>query len=308
MKKKIISSLLAASMIMTALTGCGGTDSGNNNATQDNATTVNNDSVDNADNAQEPADAAPEGDDAAPSNEGKVINVYSFNDELRKRITAVYPEIVDTSDDGTTSSLKDGTEIHWIINPNQDGVYQDKLDEALNNQLTAADDDKVDIFAAEIDYVVKYTDADIDAAMPLEALGINPETDLADQFDFTKTVASDQNGVMRASTWQACPGVLVYRRDIANEVFGTDDPEVIGEKTKDWDAMKAAAEELKAKGYYTFSCYTDTFRTYSNNISEPWVAPGETTIKVDQKIIDWVTDSKEWKDAGYFDPAVKNKS
>ena len=307
MKKKIISSLLAASMIMTALTGCGGTDSGNNNATQDNATTVNNDSVDNADNAQEPADAAPEGDDAAASNEGKVINVYSFNDELRKRITAVYPEIVDTSDDGTTSSLKDGTEIHWIINPNQDGVYQDKLDEALNNQLTAADDDKVDIFAAEIDYVVKYTDADIDAAMPLEALGINPETDLADQFDFTKTVASDQNGVMRASTWQACPGVLVYRRDIANEVFGTDDPEVIGEKTKDWDAMKATAEELKAKGYYAFSCYTDTFRTYSNNISEPWVAPGETTIKVDQKIIDWVTDSKEWKDAGYFDPAVKGQ-
>lgn len=314
MKKKIISSLLAASMIMTALTGCGGTDSGNNNATQDNATTVNNDSVDNADNAQEPADAAPEGDDAAPeggdaaaSNEGKVINVYSFNDELRTRITAVYPEVVDTSDDGTTSSLKDGTEIHWIINPNQDGVYQDKLDEALNNQLTAADDDKVDIFAAEIDYVVKYTDADIDAAMPLEALGINPETDLADQFDFTKTVASDQNGVMRASTWQACPGVLVYRRDIANEVFGTDDTEVIGEKTKDWDAMKATAEELKAKGYYTFSCYTDTFRTYSNNISEPWVAPGETTIKVDQKIIDWVTDSKEWKDAGYFDPAVKGQ-
>ena len=314
MKKKIISSLLAASMIMTALTGCGGTDSGNNNATQDNATTVNNDSVDNADNAQEPADAAPEGDDAAPeggdaaaSNEGKVINVYSLNDELRTRITAVYPEVVDTSDDGTTSSLKDGTEIHWIINPNQDGVYQDKLDEALNNQLTAADDDKVDIFAAEIDYVVKYTDADIDAAMPLEALGINPETDLADQFDFTKTVASDQNGVMRASTWQACPGVLVYRRDIANEVFGTDDPEVIGEKTKDWDAMKATAEELKAKGYYTFSCYTDTFRTYSNNISEPWVAPGETTIKVDQKIIDWVTDSKEWKDAGYFDPAVKGQ-
>mgnify|MGYP002508031054 FL=1 len=307
MKKKIISSLLAASMIMTALTGCGGTDSGKNNAAQDNAAAVNNDSVDSADNAQEPADAAPEGDDAAVSNEGKVINVYSFNDELRTRITAVYPEVVDTSDDGTTSSLKDGTEIHWIINPNQDGVYQDKLDEALNNQLTAADDDKVDIFAAEIDYVVKYTDADIDAAMPLEALGINPETDLADQFDFTKTVASDQNGVMRASTWQACPGVLVYRRDIANEVFGTDDPEVIGEKTKDWDAMKATAEELKAKGYYAFSCYTDTFRTYSNNISEPWVAPGETTIKVDQKIIDWVTDSKEWKDAGYFDPAVKGQ-
>ena len=304
MKKKIISSLLAASMIMTALTGCGGTGSSDNSANQDNAATVNNNS---ADNAQEPADAAPEGGDAAAANEGKVINIYSFNEELSTRIKAVYPEIVDTSDDGTVSSLKDGTEIHWIINPNQDGVYQDKLDEALNNQLTAADDDKVDIFAAELDYVVKYTDADIDAAMTLESLGINPDTDLADQFEFTKTVGSDQNGVQRATTWQACPGVLVYRRDIAKEVFGTDDPEEIGQKTKDWATMKQTAEELKAKGYYAFSSYADTFRTYNNSMSQAWVAPGETVIKVDQKILDWVKDSKEWKDAGYFDPAVKGQ-
>ena len=116
------------------------------------------------------------------------------------------------------------------------------------NQAGAAADDKVDLFAAEIDYIVKYTDADVDAAMPLSDLGINPDTDLADQFAFTKTVASDQNGVQRASTWQACPGVLVYRRDIAKEVFGTDDPIEIGKKTQDWDSMKAAAEELKANG------------------------------------------------------------
>lgn len=115
MKKKIISGLLAASMIMTALTGCGGTGSSDNSANQDNAATVNNnsadsaDNADNADNAQQPADSASDASDAAASNEGKVINIYSFNDELRNRITAVYPEIVDTSDDGTVSSLKDGS-------------------------------------------------------------------------------------------------------------------------------------------------------------------------------------------------------
>lgn len=278
MKKKLVSSLLAVSMLTAALTGCGG----NNGSTPDNA-----------------------GNDA--SEEGKVINIYSFNEELRTRVTFVYPEIVETSEDGTVSKLKDGTEIHWIINPNQDGVYQDKLDEALGNQSSAAADDKVDIFAAETDYVVKYTDADINAAMTLESLGINPDTDLSDQFDFTKTVACDQNGVQRASTWQACPGVLVYRRDIAKDVFGTDDPAEIGKKAKDWATMKATAEEIKAKGYYTFSCYTDTFRTYSNSISNAWVSPGETVVKVDQKILDWVKDSKDWKDAGYFDPAVKGQ-
>jgi len=294
MKKKIVSSLLAVSMLAAALTGCSGNDASNNASDAPASNT-----------ADAPADNTAV-ENTAP--EGQVINIYSFNDELRNRITAVYSEIESTSEDGTSSTLKDGTEIRWIINPNQDGVYQDKLDEALSNQLSASDDDKVDIFAAELDYIVKYTDADIEAAMTLESLGINPDTDLADQYDFTKTVASDQNGVMRASTWQACPGVLVYRRDIAKDVFGTDDPVEIGKKTADWATMKATAEELKAKGYYAFSSYADTFRTYSNNMAQEWVtAENPTTVKVDQKLMDWVSDSKEWLDAGYFDPTVKGQ-
>ncbi len=298
MKRKMVSVLLAAAMATGTLAGCGGSDAGSDSQTDTAADTGS------ADSGSQESDAA---DAGAQTDEGKVINIYSFNDELRTRITAVYPEIENTSDDGTVSTLTDGTEIHWIINPNQDGVYQDKLDEALGNQANASDDDKVDLFAAELDYIIKYTDADINAAMTLESLGISPDTDLADQFGFTKTVASDQNGVQRASTWQACPGVLVYRRDIAKEVFGTDDPVEIGKKTADWATMKQTAEELKAKGYYTFSSYVDTFRTYSNNTTSAWVLPGETTVKVDQKIIDWVKDSKEWKDAGYFDPAVKGQ-
>ncbi|MFR8331603.1 MAG: hypothetical protein ACLU9S_03835 [Oscillospiraceae bacterium] len=107
----------------------------------------------------------------------------------------------------------------------------------------------MDIFLSETDYVFKYTDADADVAMPLEDLGIDPATDLADQYEFTKTTASDQNGVQRGSTWQCCPGLLVYRRDIAKDVFGTDDPVAVGEKVKDWDTLKGTAEELKAKGY-----------------------------------------------------------
>lgn len=281
MKRKVVSMLLIAAMAIGTLTGCGNT---SGPASSDGSA----------------------GSDAG--GEGKVINIYSFNDEVKNRITAVYPEIESTSSDGTTSTLKDGTEIHWIINPSADGVYQDKLDEALMKQASAAADDRVDIFAAEIDYVVKYTDADINAAMTLASLGIDPDTDLADQYDFTKTVGSDQNGDQRATTWQASPGVLVYRRDIAIDVFGTDDPEEIGKKTKDWATMKETAEELKAKGYYAFSCYDDTFRTYSNNISEAWVTPeNPTTIKIDQKLIDWVADSEEWLNAGYFDPAVKGQ-
>lgn len=274
MKKRAVAVLLAAVTAAGLLAGCGGKGSENGSGS---------------------------------TEEGKVINIYSWNDEFRTRLEAVYPEVESTSDDGTVTTLKDGTEIHWIINPNQDGVYQQKLDEALMNQADAAPDDKVDIFLSETDYVYKYTDAEADVAMPLEDLGIDPETDLADQYEFTKTTASDENGVQRGSTWQCCPGLLVYRRDIAKDVFGTDDPAAVGEKVKDWDTLKVTAEELKAKGYYTFSSYADTFRLYGNSISEPWVAVGDTTIKVDQKIMDWVSDSKEWLDAGYLDKNVKGQ-
>ena len=243
----------------------------------------------------------------AEGEEGKVINIYSWNDEFRTRLEAIYPEVESTSSDGTVTTLKDGTEIHWIINPNQDGVYQQKLDEALLNQADASDDDKVDIFLTETDYVFKYTDKDADVAMPLTDLGIDPDTDLADQYDFTRTTASDSDGVQRGSTWQCCPGTLVYRRDIAKEVFGTDDPTEVGEKVKDWDTMKETAAQLKEKGYYTFSSYADTFRLYGNSIAQSWVQPGETTITVDQKIMDWVNDSKEWLDAGFLNPTVKGQ-
>ena len=284
MKKKVVSVLLATTMVAGLFAGCGEANKGGNNAGTEGGSDVT-------------ADAA---------DEGKVINIYSWNDEARERICAVYDRVVETSEDGTVTKLDDGTEIHWIVNPNQDGVYQQKLDEALMNQADAAADDKVDIFLSETDYVFKYTDAAADVAIPLSALGIT-DADLADQYDFTRVVASDATGVQRGSTWQCCPGLLVYRRDIAKDVFGTDDPAEIAKLTSDWETLKGTAQTLKDKGYYTFSSYADTFRLYGNSISESWVADGSSTLKVDPQITNWVADSKEWLDNGYVDKNIKGQ-
>ena len=275
MKRRAISLLLTVAMGVTLFAGCGSASKGSG--------------------------------DGADASEGKVINIYSWNDEFRQRLEAVYPEVKETSDDGTVTTLNDGTEIHWIINPNQDGVYQQKLDEALGRQADAAADDKVDIFLSETDYVFKYTDAAADVAMPLKDLGIDCDKEFADQYDFTRTTASDADGVQRGSTWQCCPGLLVYRRDIAKDVFGTDDPEAVGEKVKDWDTIKQTAAELKEKGYYTFASYADTFRLYGNSIDNSWVEPDGDQVNVDQKIMNWVDDSKEWLDNGYLDANIKGQ-
>ena len=288
MKKKVVSLVLATAMVTGLVAGCGKSETTGTDAAGTDA-------------------AATATTEVASGEEGKVINIYSWNDEARERICAVYDRVVETSEDATVTKLDDGTEIHWIVNPNQDGVYQQKLDEALLNQESAAADDKVDIFLSETDYVFKYTDADADIAVPLTELGINPETDLAEQYDFTKVTASDANGVQRGSTWQSCPGVLVYRRDIAKDAFGTDDPAEVGELVKDWDTMKTTAETLKSKGYFTFASYADTFRLYGNSIAESWVQPGSTSLKVDAQIMNWVNTSKEWLDAGYLDPTIKGQ-
>lgn len=124
MKKRAVSILLIAAMAASMATGCGKSSGSGSSAATD-------------------------------GEEGKVINIYSWNDEFRERVEAVYPEVKETSSDGTVTTLNDGTEIHWIINPNQDGVYQQKLDEALMKQADAAADDKVDIFLSETDYVNK---------------------------------------------------------------------------------------------------------------------------------------------------------
>ena len=271
MKKKLISMLMVTTMAAGVLAGCGNKG------------------------------------EAGSSEEGKIINIYTWNDEFRTRVESVDDQVKETSKDGTITYLKDGCEIHWVVNANQDGVYQSKLDEALLKQADASADDKVDIFLTETDYVTKYTDKEVDVAIPLKDLGIDPDKDLADQYSFTKVVASDADGVQRGSTWQCCPGVLVYRRDIAKDVFGTDDPEEIGKKVADWDTMKNTASALKEKGYYALASYADTFRLYGNSISQSWVEPGSTEVRVDPLIMEWVSNSKDWLDSGYLNKNVKGQ-
>ena len=269
MKKRMISASLAAAMVASLAAGTG---------------------------------MATTGVAAADSTEGKVINIWSWNDEFQKRVTEFYPDVVETSSDGTVTKLKDGTEIHWTINPNQDGVYQQKLDEALGKQDSAAADDKIDLFLAETDYLVKYIDKDANVAMPLKDLGIDPDKDLADQYQYTKDAASDADKVQRATSWQACPGLFIYRRGIAKNVFGTDDPDEIQKQVADWDKFEAAAKTLKEKGYFmTSSMGADTYRVFGNNCEKPWVASGSTTVTVDQNMMNWVKQSKTFTDAGYND-------
>ena len=185
--------------------------------------------------------------------------------------------------------------INFIVTDNKDNMYQNKLDEALAAQATAADKDKVDIFLIEADYAMKYTDPAVNVAMPLDELGIT-DADLSKQFQYTKDVVTDADGKIRGSSWQACSGGLIFNREIAKQVLGSDDLETVQAAVADWDAFNATAQKMKDAGYKIVATANDTFRVYSNNVSGKWVQDGK--IVVDDNVKKWADDSKALVDAG----------
>lgn len=230
--------------------------------------------------------------EAAASDEGKVLNIQVWNDEFINRITDHYPGYQKVDD--TTGKIGDVT-VKFTITPSTDNAYQNNLDTVLPANADASADDKVDLFLVEADYALKYTDADANVAMKLSDLGITSD-DLSKQYQYTKDIVTDANGDIRGASWQACSGGLIYRRDIAKEVLGSDDPADVQEAVKDWDTFNATAEKMKAAGYSITSTVNDTYRVYSDNVSGKWVQDGK--VVVDDNIKKWVDDSKALVDAG----------
>ena len=241
---------------------------------------------------------APAADEPAaeePAEQGKVLNIWCWNDEFQTRFNDYYPEVEEAAEDGSTTTLKDGTVVNWIIEPNENNNYQTKLDEALLNQESASDDEKIDLFLVEADYARKYTNSD--ATMNIADLnGVLDAT--ADQYDETEEVVADADGNVKGVSWQACPGLIAYRRSIAKDVLGTDDPEKVQEALADWGKFAETAKAMADKGYKMLSGYDDTFRPFYNNDAAPFVED-DKTINIDKNIMEWVKMTKEYTDNGW---------
>lgn len=274
MKKKVLSALLSATLVVSMLAGCGGND------------TPAQSSAPESSSAQESSASS----EVAATEEGSVLNIYCWNEEFKTRVTDHYPGYTEV--DATHGTIGD-VSVVWNITPNDDNAYQNNLDATLLKQADADADDKIDIFLVEADYALKYVDTDY--TMSVADLGIT-DADIANQYKYTQDIVTDSNGVLKGLTWQGCPGVLFYSREAAKEVLGTDDPAEVQEYVKDWDTFNATAETLASKGYHIVSSVNDTYRTYSNNVSTPWVVDGK--INIDENILNWVEDSKALVDAG----------
>ena len=255
--KKIIALLLALVMVL-ALCACGETKPAESKT-------------------EEPAAEAPAAEAAA---EGKVLNIYAWNEEFKGFFEKYY-------------TVPEGVTVNWIITPSDNGAYQQKLDEALLNQATAADDEKVDMFLAEADYIQKYVDSDY--TQDITAMGV---TDFSNTYKYTVQAASDASGVVKGVSFQCCPSALIYRRSIAKDVLGTDDPAEVPALLDSWDKFNAVAADAKAKGYLMTGSFAETYRVFSNNCTMPWV-DADNKLQFDPQIEAWIDQTDEFVKNGY---------
>ena len=212
--------------------------------------------------------------------QGKVFNIYAWNEEFKGFFEKYY-------------KVPEGVTVNWIITPSDNGAYQQKLDEALLNQANAAADDKVDMFLAEADYIGKYVNSD--ATMSIDAIGFkNADT----MYEYTIKAASDDKGVCKGVSFQCCPAAVIYRKSIAKDVLGVDDPASVQAAIDSWEKFDAVAAKAKEKGYYMTASFAETFRTFSNNCTMPWVDANDN-LQFDPMITAWIDQTDNYIKNGY---------
>jgi len=294
MKKRILAALVASAAVLS-LAGCNTDNNSNSGANNSNNSSSSNSSSSGDSTGDNSGASTPDDDNFVvdknkpqlidtgvklSESEGKVLTIYAWNDEWKKMFEKYY-------------KVPDGITVNWVITPSADGAYQQKLDDALLNQDKAAADDKIDIFLAEADYILKYVDSDY--TKNVADIGFSNASTI---YNYTADACTDSNGVQKGMSFQCCPAGLIYRRSIAKEVIGSDDPAAVQEALSSWDKFDEVASKAKDMGYYMTPSFAETYRTFSNNVSSAWV-DADGNVSVDPQIKAWIKQTKDYMDKGY---------
>lgn len=218
----------------------------------------------------------------------KTINVWAFTDEV--------PGMIDKFKEANPDFDYD---INTTIIATTDGAYQPALDQAL----AAGGAEAPDIYCAEAAFVLKYTQGDASGyAATYKDLGIDVDKEIkdADIAQYSVDIGT-RDGDVVALGYQATGGCFIYRRSIAKDTFGTDDPaeisKIIGGGSGSWDKFFEAADKLKEKGYGIVSGDGDIWHAVENSSDTGWIVDGK--LNIDPKREEFLDLSKKLKDNGY---------
>ncbi len=213
-----------------------------------------------------------------------VFHVYAWNTEFQGFF---YKYVSDEKTNDLSKTVHiDGKEVKFTIVPSDNGAYQEALDKALEKNATAGKADKVDLFLAEADYILKYTNSEYTKDVS-NLKYKDQKVDFSNCYQYTVEASSDSKGVVKGASFQCCPAGVIYRRDIAQAVLGVSEPEEVQAKIDSWEKFNAVAAQMKTKGYYMTASFAETYRAFSNNVSKPWV-DNNNKLQFDDQITAWM--------------------
>lgn len=224
-----------------------------------------------------PAEPAEEVEPApAESGDKTVLNVWSFTNEINTMAIAF-------------EEKNPNVDVVYTMIPMTNGEYQTKLKAAIGTA------DTPDVIALEAAFVKEYVEADFLADLS-ELL---PYAEENKTYPFVTDVGT-HDGVIKAFAYQATPGAVFYRRSLAKEYFGTDDPEEIQALMSDLDKfveMAAVVKEKSGGDTYMVASSGDFQNPFFANREQPWVVDGE--LVVDPMVEKYVETAKLFRDEGY---------
>lgn len=230
----------------------------------------------------------------------ETINLWSFTDEVPTMVN----KYLETHPDF-------GYDVNTTIISTTDNAYQPALDQAL----AAGGKDAPDIYCVEAAFALKYTKGDSSQyALPYEDLGIDVDNKIKDAgiAQYTVDIGTNNDGKVVGLGFQATGGGFIYRRSIAKDVFGTDDPaEIANIVGPGWDKFYEAADALAKKNYSIVSGYGDMWHAVENGSDSGWVVDGKLNIDpkredfldmaMKMKENNYYNDTQEWSDGWFAD-------
>ncbi len=268
--KMLLSTILASALSLTLFASCNGSNAGNSgDTTQSGGNTTK-----AADTTQ--AATTTQGGDTSASNATGTLNIWSFTNELHTFALAFQKEHPDIK-------------VEYTMIPMTDGEFQTKVKSAIQSGQVP------DVIALESAFVKEYVESD----MLMDLSDLLPLAKDLKTYQFMLDVGTYE-GKVKAYTYQATPGALFYRRSLAKEYFGTDDPVEMQKILSDMDKYTEAAQVVKEKSNgntYMVASTGDFTNPIFANREKPWVVDNKLTI--DPKI-DYLMDlAKKFRDNGY---------
>ncbi|MCG3419439.1 ABC transporter substrate-binding protein [Oceanobacillus jordanicus] len=153
-----------------------------------------------------------------------------------------------------------------------------------------------DVFTGEIVYLKDWLEQDYWENLSADPYNVDSWED--DYMEYVWDLGKDPEDNVRAVSWQTTPGGIYYRRSIAKEVLGTDDPAEVGEMFSTMEGLMEVGEKMKEKNYRLFPD-EGSIQPYTNGQDpQPWVNEANELVMTEARL-SYFDYAKELRDKQY---------